>query len=340
MKSRCVLVVPVIAVALAACAAEESATPNTAPVTASSTTVAAETTIATTVPPETTTTAVETTTTTVAPTTAPPTTQPSPPSGVPSPAAAPIFAGSDLGAWLYLGRWTGTTWEGSFAADGAAVVPEIASNAAVQISNSASAPSPGASGALAQSCFDDRSGPVITPNAGVPDPPGFGYSAIATTADWTLKPRQVADVDADIQAYVDAGVAAFASDDVETQAGEIDQIVVADLDGDGDTEAVVVFGDESESEGDVVDPGFSGLLLINTESGTASTIAKSFIPLTLAEGEIAAFDSYRVLDIVDLNGDGLMEIVVHTWYFEGAGVNIYTYDGATVTEVISSGCGA
>lgn len=328
---------------MAACAAEESATPNTAPVTSASTTLAPETTVATTTPSETTVVTAEPTTTVPA-TTVPPTTDAPAPSGVPSDAAVPVFAGSDLGAWLYLGQWTGSAWEGSFDAEGAAVVPKIASNDTVTISNTRSAPTEGASGALAESCFDDRSGPVITPNAGAAEPPGFGYSAIATTADWTLRPRQVADLEANISAYNDAGVAAFASDDVETQAGEVDQIVVADLDGDGDTEALVVFGDESESEGDVVDPGFSGLLLINTESGASTTIAKSFIPLSFAEdadeAEIASFDSYRVLDVADLNGDGLMEIIVHTWYYEGAGVNIYTYDGSTVTEVITSGCGA
>lgn len=324
---------------MAACAAEESATPNTAPVTTATSTVPPTTTVATTTPPETTIVTAEPTTT-VPETTAPPVTEAPAPSGVPSDAAVPVFAGSDLGAWLYLGQWTGSTWEGSFDAEGEPVVPEIASNDTVTISNAQSAPIDGASGALAESCFDDRSGPVITPNAGAADPPGSGYSAIATTADWTLRPRQVADVDATIAAYNDAGVAAFASDDVETQAGEVDQIVVADLDGDGDTEALVVFGDESESEGATIDPGFSGLLLINTESGASTTIAKSFIPLTLAEDEIASFDSYQVLDVADLNGDGLMEIVVHTWYLEGAGVNIYTYDGSTVTEVITSGCGA
>lgn len=338
MKSRRLVLVPAAALAFTACAAEETATPRTAPVT-SATTLAPETTVATTLPPETTTTVVETTTST-APTTAPPTTQPEPPSGNPSADAAPVFAGSDLGAWLYIGRWSGSAWEGSFDDAGEAVVPEIASNGAVTISNARSTPSEGESGALAESCFDGRSGPVITPNAGAPDTPGFGYNAIATTAEWNLRPRQVADVDADIQAYADAGVAAFASDDVETQAGEVDQIVVADIDGDGDTEALVVFGDESESEGDTIDPGFSGLLLIDTDSGEATTIAKSFIPLSLPDGETPLFENYRVLDVADLNGDGLMEIVVHTWYYEGAGVDVYTYDGASVTDVLSSGCGS
>ncbi|BAN02536.1 hypothetical protein [Ilumatobacter coccineus] len=338
MKSRRLVLVPAAALAFTACAAEETATPRTAPVTSATTTLAPETTVATTVPPETTTTAVDTTTT--APTTAPPTTQPEPPSGTPSADAAPIFAGSDLGAWLYIGRWTGSAWEGSFDEAGDAIVPEIASNGGVTISSAQATPADGESGPLAESCFDGRTGPVITPNAGAPDPPGFGYSAIATTAEWNLRPRQVADVDADIQAYVDAGVAAFASDDVETQAGEVDQIVVADLDGDGDTEALVVFGDESESEGDTVDPGFSGLLLIDTDTGEATTVAKSFIPLSFPEGETPVFDNYRVLDVADLNGDGLMEIVVHTWYYEGAGVDVYTYDGSSTTEVLSTGCGS
>ena len=79
--------------------------------------------------------------------------------------------------------------------------------------------------------------------AGAPEEPGFGYSAIALPAEWPLVPRPVAAVDASVPAYAAAGVAAFADDDVETQAGEIDQIVVADLGADDYRARVEAFED-------------------------------------------------------------------------------------------------
>jgi hypothetical protein len=334
----------IAALAVTACSEEQAAAPNTTA--APGTTVAPAT--STTAAPESTTSNPEpaVTSTTVPGTTMPPvtttpaTTAPPPPSGIPTDDSVELFAGSDLGPWLYVGRWTGAAWEGPFAADASPIAATVGSGDTLRITDLAAGTREGTVGGAGEACFDERIGPVITPNAGVPDEPGFGYSAIAVEGDWTLRPRPVADVDADVPSYETAGVAAFADDDVETQAGEIDQIVVADLDGDGDSEALVVFGDESLSEGDTIDPGFSGLLLIDTDTGAATTITKSFIPLTFEEGTAPVFDTYRVLDVADLNGDGLMEIVVRWWYSEGAGVSVYTYDGTTTAEVIVAGCGA
>lgn len=341
---------------VAACSAEESSPSTTAPVdatttVAATTTTAPTTTTTTTIPPTT------TTTTTVAPTTTAP-----PPSGQPTDGAVGLFAGSELGAWLYVGRWTGSDWQGAFDADGDPVDPALASNAAVTIRDLLRGEREGSSGSQGQTCFDGRVGPTITPNAGAPAAPGFGYSAVALQADWPLQPRPVADVDADVPAYADAGVAAFSGDDVETQAGEVDQIVVGDLDGDGDSESIVVFGDESESSGSTVDPGFSGLLLIDADSGDAITVTKSFIPLaatttttttttttpdgTTPDGaapapELPTFETYDVIDVIDVNGDGLMEIVVHVWSSdgEGAGVAVFEYDGGSVDLAFSASCG-
>jgi hypothetical protein len=47
-----------------------------------------------------------------------------------------------------------------------------------------------------------------------------------------------------------------------------------------------------------------------------------------------------VLDVADLNGDGRMEVLVHAWYYEGASVIVYTYDGTDFTQVLATGCGA
>jgi hypothetical protein len=35
-----------------------------------------------------------------------------------------------------------------------------------------------------------------------------------------------------------------------------------------------------------------------------------------------------------------MEVAVHAWYYEGASVAIYEYDGAELTDVLVAGCGA
>lgn len=327
-----------VALITAGCSEEEPA--NTASVTSilivstiASTTTDAPTPTTTTVAPATTTTAPPSTTTTIPP-----------PSLQPTGAATPIFAGSNDDAWLYLGRWTGSSWERAFDDGGAPIAYDLTSGVSVAISELGQTPVAGTAGELDEACFAEGTGaingPIIAPNAGVPDVPGFGYRAVALPATWDTHAREAVLIDKTIQSYADAGVAAFANTDVETQAGEIDQTVVSDLDGDGDTEALVVFGHENVlEEGEPGPPGgFSALLLIDADSLAATEIEKSFTPIAADPAATPPFDSYRVLDVADLNGDGIAEVLVHTWFADGASVIVYTYDGITLSEVLTAGC--
>jgi len=337
---RAATILGAAALIAAGCSEEEPANTSSAP------TFAATTTLATT----TTTTVATTTTTTVAPattTTSPPatTTTVPPPSGDPTGASTPIFAGSNSDAWLYLGRWTGSGWERAFDDGGAPIPYDLTSGVNVAISELGQTPVTGTVGESGEACFDEGTGeipgPVITPNAGVPDIPGFGYRAVALPTTWDTHPREAVPIDETIQAYADAGVAAFADTGVETQAGEVDQTIVSDLDGDGDTEVLVVFGHENVlAEGETGPPGgFSALLLIDADSQAATEVEKSFTPVDVDPAAAPPFDSFRVLDVADLNGDGIAEVLVHSWFVDGASVIVYAYDGATLTEVLTAGCG-
>ena len=328
------------AVVLGACSEQEDATPGTAPVVIETTT----TTTTTTLPPATTTTSLAPETTTTTTTTGPTTTAAPVPTGDPTDLSTPVFAGSSSDAWVYLGRWTGSGWEPAFDEGGASNFSGLTEGTEVTIAELGQTPVSGSAGAAGEACVIEPDtaieGPVITPNAGVPDVPGFGYRAIALPAEWNVHPREAVGIDETIQAYADAGVATFADDAVETQAGEVDQTVLSDLDGDGDTEVLVVFGHENERvEGQTEPPGgFSALLLLNADSRAATEVAKSFTPPAVEGEPVQPFDSYRVLDVADLNGDGIAEVVVHTWFTGGAEVTVYTYDGAGLTEVLTAGC--
>ena len=51
-------------------------------------------------------------------------------------------------------------------------------------------------------------------------------------------------------------------------------------------------------------------------------------------------NAYTLAGIYDLNGDGKMEIVLRSNYYEGGSTSIFEVQGATAKEVVSSGCGA
>ncbi len=336
---------------LAACTQEESITPSTGATGESTTTIdqvpetSPETT--TTVAPDTTpaaqTSVVETaptpdtvaaeSTTTVAAT------------GNPTTVSTEYFLGGDPDAWLYLGRWTGNDWEADRDADQQLREPTASNGDAVFVHELDVAPIPGTIDGSGEACaVDGRSGPVISPNARAPQDPGFGYRSIAFASDWSTVPRPVAVVSASVDSYVAAGQAAFADTGVDASSGTIQQLVVADLDGDGDTESLVAFGGD----------GFSTLLLIDANTGASIRVARSVAtsatpatpatPTTVAEGDAPGettavpADTFRTLAVVDLNGDGRFEIVTHAFEGSSAEVTVSTYDGTEVTGVLTAGC--
>lgn len=293
---------------------------------------------ATTTEPETSTTTDTTVATTTIPETTAPTTTTPPPSGAPSSTATQFFAGGDPDGWLYVGRWTGDGWEGALDADGGPRNP-AADAADVIIHEIGIDPIDGSVGATIELCSGERSGPVISPNARAPEVPGFGYRSMAFAADWDTEPRRIAVVDADIESYTAAGVASFEGTDVDASTGSVDQIVVSDLDGDGDSESLVAFGGDD----------FSSLLLIDADSGAATTVARDFLPVAApapgattppTTAPAAPVERFRVLAVADLNGDGLAEFVTHAWNDadEVTEVIVNTYDGSEVDSVLTASC--
>jgi hypothetical protein len=314
-----------------ACTQQESVTPVTPSPTTPTTTAAPTTTVPPPVtepaePAETVATATETATT------VPPTTTP-PPSGTPSSTSTQFFGGGGPDGWLYLGRWTGNSWESALDESQQPRQPAIASDD-VLIHEIDVEPITGTVGATAEACSDGRVGPVISPNAQSPEEPGFGYGSIAFAAEWSTQPRPIALVDAQVDSYLAAGAAAFEGTGVDAASGTIQQIVVSDLDGDGDDESLVAFGGT----------GFSTLLLIDADSGASVTVARDNSPdaapdtgATTEPGTVSS-QTHRTLAVADLNGDGLMEFIVHAWEATDATVIVNSYDGTEVTAVLTTGC--
>lgn len=321
-----------VTLAGAACTQQESVTPASPAGTVPATTLATTTTVA---PPVTDAVEVDTVVTTLPEptTTVPPTTTP-PPSGTPSSTSTEYFGGGDPDGWLYLGRWTGNAWESALDDEQLPREPTLVRDE-VLIHEVDVDPIAGTAGGTSEACSDGRTGPVITPNARAPEDPGFGYRSVAFAADWPTQPRPIALVEADVDSYVAAAIAAFDGTGVDTSSGDIEQIVVSDLDGDGDSESLVAFGGD----------GFSTLLLIDADSGTALTVARDnapdAVPSTAATTEPVSGSSqtHRTLAVADLNGDGLMEFVVHAWESEDqSSVVVHEYDGTEVTAVLTATC--
>jgi hypothetical protein len=329
LTTRPLLAVAVVGALTAACTSEESSTPRPTLTSTTSTTTTAPATTATTEPADT--------------TTAPPPETTTPPSTLPAGPAdvqLPLLVGGAVGGWLYLGAWEFDSWTPPFGDDGTPITPSVGPGTAVTVSNLLT-DTTATLGAFTEACFDEREGPTIETEIAPPDPPGFGYGAIAVpTPDWPLTPRPVAVTATGPAAYQAIGEAAFAGEPVDATVGTVRQVVVSDLDGDGDDEALVVFENFDET-GIIGTPGdLSALLLVDATTRASSTALSSFVPADLGQDGFGVTERFRVIDVADYNGDGRMEVAVHSWYYEGSSVILYEFDGTQLVEVLATGCGA
>jgi hypothetical protein len=318
--------------AAAACSSETTSTAGPTLTTAVTTTTTPPTT--TTTVPATTSTTEATTTTTAAPTTTLP--------DGPANAVVPLFVGGpDSTGWLSLGSWQQTRWQRSSDESGAPITPGISAGTEFAVTNLDGA-AVATVGANVDACFDGRVGPTVDIDVAPPEPPGFGYNALAILIQpWPLEPRPVVLVGDNVpSAYQALGEAAFAAEPVDATQGTIEQLVLTDLDGDGDEEALMAFEYVQSTAGPGTPGDLAALLLVDVGPRTASTVVVNAIDQAFDDVAFPVIERYRVLDIADLNGDGRMEVIVHAWYYEGAAVVVYEYDGTRLREVLSTGCGA
>lgn len=246
-----------------------------------------------------------------------------------------LFIGGGEGAgWLPLGTWESDHWESP-----AAAPPPSASGTAMSIAN-LDGVARGRAGGNIEACLDGRLGPDIDATVSPPEPPGFGYGHIAlATPDWPLAPRPVAVTATGPARYQTIGEEIFAGRPVDPTDGAVEQVVVGDLDGDGDDEAIVTF--------EFIQPAITGaagdfaaLFVVDTDTGSAQTVYETHVPAPLPAGTLPFTERFRVIAVADLNGDGRMEVAVHSWYYEGASVELFEYDGATLIPALGEGCGS
>ncbi len=165
---------------------------------------------------------------------------------------------------------------------------------------------------------------------------------IALSAPWNALPRKPQIVDPTQQVYVDAVRDFLESRRMSDPKVKITRILRVDLDGDGEDEVLInatnYFNKEDEPPMDTAVPGgYSMVLLRRVVAGKVETelIAGDFY----VKEESSPSYVYKVPAVLDLNGDGKLEIIVHSQYYEGAETTIYDCSGGKCQAVLSVECG-
>ena len=174
---------------------------------------------------------------------------------------------------------------------------------------------------------------------------------IAIAAPWNALPRKPQVTDPTQKTYVDAVREFLRTKKIDQPKVKIDNIVRVDLDGDGEEE-VLISATNYFSKDDSVPirspaAGYSMVLLRRVVTGKVESqlIAGEFYPKAYPkarqeEGRFDAPNAYKVIATLDIDGDGKMEVVIHSQYYEGEETTIYRCDGKKSEALLSVSCGA
>jgi hypothetical protein len=179
--------------------------------------------------------------------------------------------------------------------------------------------------------------------------PEKGVMAIA--APWNALPRKPQLVDPAQSVYVDDVRDLLKTKGIEQSKVKIDNILRVDLDGDSEEEVLIsatnYFSKDDHAPMRSSAGSYSMVLLRRVVEGKVETqlVQGEFHPKGYpgkSPGD-ASFDApniYKVIAVLDLDGDGRMEIVVGSNYYEGEEITIYRCDPKKSKPLLSVACGA
>jgi hypothetical protein len=185
---------------------------------------------------------------------------------------------------------------------------------------------------------------------GLSDKPEKG--AIALAAAWNALPRKLRPLDTTQAVYIDAVGNFLKTKGITEPKVKIDSIFRVDLDGDGEDEVLITatnyFSEDNSVPMRSPAGSYSMVLLRRAVAGKVETqlVAGEFHPKAYpgkGSDDDASFDApnaYKVIGAFDLDGDGKMEIVIGSNYYEGEEITIYRGNPKKVEALLSVSCGA
>lgn len=166
---------------------------------------------------------------------------------------------------------------------------------------------------------------------------------IAVAAPWNPMPRTARKSDKTQEVYLKAARDFLINKGIAKPIVKITQLLRVDLDGDGEDEVLLSATNYADKESDVphdVKAGnYSFVLLRHVVDGKLRTqlIDGEFYPKA---NDAATPNRYDVVGLLDLDGDGRLEIVLRSLYYEGGATSVWQFASGKLRRLLEVGCGA
>lgn len=170
--------------------------------------------------------------------------------------------------------------------------------------------------------------------------PASAGGVVGVGGELQALPRRPKLLGTDQKVYQEAAAAILRQKGIAQPTVRLTQVIRVDLDGDGEEEVLVSASHYAEGLSARANPGDYSLIFLRQ-------VVKGKVVTRIIEGDyfpkgvqFGAPGEHRVGAVLDLNGDGVMEIVLFGRYYEGDWVSVYRLAGGKVVKVWSVGCGA
>lgn len=171
---------------------------------------------------------------------------------------------------------------------------------------------------------------------------GARDASIGIAAEWNALPRTPVFASTTQPAYLAAAREFLQSKGIKNPNVKLTQVIRIDLEGDGTDEVLVSATNYFSKDGSVPSGApvgsYSFVLLRREVKGGVKTslVAGEFYPKAK---NFNAPASYKVLAMLDCDGDGTMEVIVEAGYYEGGWTTVYRCSPQKIEEVASVVCG-